>query len=103
MKLDSVKLSKILLNSILNDNWNVKTNRLSWEKYSIIEAKTGLTDKWTKSKRRIIIWLNDNWELILIDGTHLLEAHRILGKKIPEFLLDFTSIEAKNMLLDKFK
>jgi hypothetical protein len=39
----------------------------------------------------------------LIDGTHLLEAHRILGKKIPEFLLDFTSIEAKNMLLDKFK
>jgi hypothetical protein len=55
-----------------------------------------------KSEKRIIIWLNDDWELILIDWTHLLEAYRQLQKEISENLLDFLSEEVKEKLFSNF-
>ena len=102
MKLINVKKASQLLKNSITNNWEViKINRLSWEAYSIKEAKTWLTNKWTKSDKRIIIWLNDDWELILIDWTNLLEAYRQLNKDIPENIFDFTSKEAKNIFLEK--
>ncbi len=94
---DSTKLSKVLKNSILNnwDSW--KVNRLNGRQYSIKEAETGFTNKWTKSKKRIVIWLDDSDNLVLIDGTHLLEAYRKLKKEIPKSVIDFSSLKAEEI------
>lgn len=93
------KLSKIIVNSLENNKSWIKKERLEWEKYSIEEAKTWFTNKWTFSKKRIIIWLNDNYEYILIDGRHLLEAYKLLKKDIPEEVIAFASENIKNNLL----
>jgi hypothetical protein len=97
-----LKLSQILKNSIYNTKEILKSNRLDWENYSLKEAETWLTATWHKSERRIIIWLSDDKSLILIDWTHLLEGYRQLQKPIPEKVIDFMNIEAKNKLMQYF-
>jgi len=101
-KLNSTELSQILKNSILNEWDSGKINRLDWKQYSISEAKTGFTNKWTKSEKRIVIWVDDNNNLILIDWTHLLEAYRRLKKNIPDEVIDFNSEKAKQ-IFNNFK
>lgn len=90
-------LSQIISNSFLHHNW-IKPNRLDGEKLSLQEAETWFSKIWEDLADRIVIWLNDNWELILQDGRHLLEAYRLLQKLIPEYKVKFTSSSVRNLL-----
>lgn len=78
-------LSKALSNSLKfsPDKIAAKPNRLTGERWSFQEALTGLTQTGQNLKGRIRIGLNDARQLVLEDGTHLLEAYRQLRKPIP--------------------
>lgn len=77
------EVSKATTNSLLNNPENAlkKPNRLQDEGYSFQEAQTGLTATGKDLPGRIVIGRNDAGEIILKDGTHLLEAYR--QKEIP--------------------
>ena len=93
----STKISKLIWNSLENNyNW-VKPNRLNGERLSIKEAETLLTKSWKNLKERILIGIDKNWNLVLEDGRHLLEAYRILWKEIPSEKLWFNGDKAKKL------
>ena len=71
-----------------------KNNRLSGKKYSFLEAETGKTFKWTNSKNRIQISLQ-NGKLHIDDGRHLLQAYLELNKPIPWSVVQFTNSAKK--------
>lgn len=94
---NSTKISKLIWNSLENDyNW-VKPNRLDGERLSIKEAETLLTKSWKNLKERILIGIDKDWNLVLEDGRHLLEAYRILWKDIPSEKLWFKGDKAKKL------
>lgn len=82
---DPELLSKETTNSLLADPSTKfdKPNRLQGDGLSYSEAKTGISKVGRDVKDRIIIGKNDKGQIILRDGTHLLEAHRELGLPIP--------------------
>lgn len=90
-------LSKILSNSLKLNPTKIadKPNRLVGERWSFQEAMTGLTQTGKNLKGRIQIGINDAKQLVLEDGTHLLEAYRQLRKPIPLDKIAFTSDKAK--------
>ena len=93
----STKISKLIWNSLENNyNW-VKPNRLNGERLSIKEAETLLTKSWKNLKERILIGIDKDWNLVLEDGRHLLEAYRILWKEIPSEKLWFNGDKAKKL------
>ena len=93
----STKISKLIWNSLENNyNW-VKPNRLDGERLSIKEAETLLTKSWKDLKERILIGIDKDWNLVLEDGRHLLEAYRILWKEIPSDKLWFNGDKAKKL------
>lgn len=94
---NSKKISKLIWNSLENDYDWVKPNRLEGERLSIKEAETLLTKSWKNLKERILIGINKDWNLVLEDGRHLLEAYRILWKDIPSEKLWFKGDKAKKL------
>lgn len=95
--IDAHKISKLIWNSLENNyNW-VKPNRLDGEKLSIKEAETLLTKSWKNLNERIMIGIDQAWNLVLEDGRHLLEAYRTLWKEIPESKLWFVNDKAKKL------
>lgn len=93
----SSKISKLIWNSLENNyNW-VKPDRLDGEKLSLKEAETLLTKSWKNLKERILIGIDKDWNLVLEDGRHLLEAYRILWKEIPSEKLWFNGDKAKKL------
>lgn len=60
-----------------------KPNRLDGEGYSLQEARTGLTQTGKDLDGRIVFGKNDSGEIIIKDGTHLLEAYRTEGLPVP--------------------
>ena len=93
----STKISKLIWNSLENNyNW-AKPNRLDGERLSIKEAETLLTKSWKDLKERILIGIDKDWNLVLEDGRHLLEAYRILWKEIPSDKLWFNGDKAKKL------
>lgn len=93
----STKISKLIWNSLENNyNW-VKPNRLDGERLSIKEAETLLTKSWKDLKERILIGIDKDWNLVLEDGRHLLEAYRTLWKDIPSEKLWFKGDKAKKL------
>ena len=93
----STKISKLIWNSLENNyNW-VKPNRLDGERLSIKEAETLLTKSWKNLKERILIGIDKDWNLVLEDGRHLLEAYRTLWKDIPSEKLWFKGDKAKKL------
>ena len=74
-----------------------KPNRLVGERMSFKEAMTGLANSGEYLKGRIQIGVNDSKQLVLEDGTHLLEAYRQLGKQIPIDKIQFNSDAAKKI------
>jgi len=81
--IDPDMVSRRAKNSLFNDPSTKfdKPNRLQGEGYSYLEAETGKTVGGEDLDGRITIGKNDNGDIILKDGTHLVEAHR--ERKIP--------------------
>lgn len=99
--LNADNLSKILSNSLKLNPSKIadKPNRLVGERWSFQEALTGLTQTGKNLKGRIQIGIDDAKQLVLEDGTHLLEAYRQLRKPIPIDKIAFTSDKAKKVFL----
>ena len=96
MTFNGEKISEIVWNSLKNV-YNSKPNRLDGEKLSIYEAETNLTKSGKDLVGRIIIGLDEEWNLIIEDGRHLLEAYRQLKKEVPDTKVTFSSEEAKTL------
>ena len=94
---DSERLSDIAINSLKKNPNDIKPNRLDWESLSIQEMNTWQTKTWLHKEGRILIWINDNWELIIEDWRHLLEAYRRCKKEIPIVTIWFSSNEALSL------
>lgn len=80
------------MNSLMNIPNTAKSNRLHGERFSFKEIRHLQEKKKCHSMKysdnqRIIIGMNDIQQLILIDGRHLLEAHRKLYKIVPKYLV----------------
>lgn len=102
--IDPSFISRIVKNSFENTSLSdAKPGRLSWEKLSYEEARTEITKKWTPSKARIVVWLDDNGALILRDGRHLLQAYKDLKKEIPSSVILFESKSAEKKYLSHSK
>lgn len=95
-------LSEIAINSLKNDTTWLKWNRLDWEKWSIQEATNWLTQNWKNLDGRILIWLNNEWKIVIEDGRHLLEAYRQLWKEIPTNKISFRTKKAENLFKSLF-
>lgn len=82
---DAGKLSEVSSTSFLNNPENKfkKPNRLQEGGVSLKEAKTGLAENGQNLPGRIVFGKNDNGDIILKDGTHLLEAYRVQNLNIP--------------------
>jgi hypothetical protein len=83
--------------SIKNKPEGVKPNRLDGAGYSLQEAKTGLNAGGENMSGRIIIGKNYKGDIIMKDGTHLLEGYRQQDIPIPKSkikLEDGVKIEA---------
>ena len=91
------KLSAILGESLKINPAKIadKPNRLVGERFSFKEAMTGLAENGKNIKGRIQIGINDAKQLVLEDGTHLLEAYRQLGKPVPLDKVAFNSPQAE--------
>lgn len=88
-------ISRVTKNSFHNTGWKgIKPDRLSGKKYSFQEIKTGKTLKWSLSKKRIVISIDEKWNLYLEDGRHLLQAFMEKNKAIPNNVVHFTSKKA---------
>ena len=94
---DSEKLSDITVNSLKKHPENIKPNRLDWEKFSIQEMETWQTKTWIHKDERILLWITNDWELIIEDWRHLLEAVRRSWKDIPIINIWFSSNEALSL------
>lgn len=73
----------------------MKSNRLDWQERSIKEAESGITQNGQNVEGRILIGLDDNGELVIEDGRHLLEAYRRLDKEIPINKISFRNNAAR--------
>ena len=85
-----------------NDTAWLKWNRLDGEKWSIQEAINWLTQNGKNLDGRILIWLNNEWKIVIEDGRHLLEAYRELWKDIPINKIWFRNNKAKNLFNSLF-
>lgn len=79
-------LSNGATNSLLNDSSGKfdKPDRFTGKGYSYNEAKTGLAENGSDLKGRIILGKDGKGNIILKDGTHLLEAYRDLRLPVPK-------------------
>jgi hypothetical protein len=96
-------LSQIAINSLENNRIWIKANRLSGRLLSITEAETLVMTTGKLSIKRIVIWLDEYNNIILIDWRHLLDAYRVLDKPIPHAVISFESPEAKKVFTSKMK
>jgi hypothetical protein len=96
-------LSQVAINSLENNRIWIKANRLSGRLLSIKEAETLVMTTGQASTKRIIIWLDEYNNIILIDWRHLLDAYRILHKLIPISVIGFDSPEAKKVFTSKME
>lgn len=71
----------------------MKPSRLDGEQWSLVEADSLVTKKWTKVIWRIMIGLDDVNDLIILDGRHLLHAFVVLNKRIPQDVVWFNTHE----------
>lgn len=92
-------ISKTISNSILNNSEWIKSWRLDNSERSFQEAQSENTKKGTRSSGRIVIWLDDDGKLIILDGRHLLEAYRVLGKDIPSDIITFESNSSYDLFI----
>ena len=88
-------LSREIHNSLENNTNGMKSNRLDGEERSIREAESGITQNGQNVEGRILIGLDDNGELVIEDGRHLLEAYRRLDKEIPINKISFRNNAAR--------
>ena len=95
--INAQELSDIATNALTKDKTWLKSNRLDGEMWSIQEANNGLTQNGKNINGRILIWINDEWSLIIEDGRHLLEAYGELWRDIPESKISFRNKEAENL------
>lgn len=97
---NATDLSSKLKNSLLSNPTGKydKPDRFVGEQYSIKEASTGIAENGKNLKGRIVIGKDDKGNLIIKDGTHLLEAYRILKKDIPNEKIAFENgVTAKDL------
>lgn len=95
-------LSQWISNSLYNTSEWLKSNRLEWSQRSLQEAETGLTKRWTRESWRIFIWLDDNKQLILLDGRHLLQWYNLLKKNIPTDMIAFESTDSYTLFVSLY-
>lgn len=83
---DAYKLSKGTKNSLFQDSSGKfnKPDRFVGKEYSYKEARTGLAENGQDIKGRIVIGKDGKGNVILKDGTHLLEAYRDLRLPVPK-------------------
>jgi uncharacterized protein YnzC (UPF0291/DUF896 family) len=101
---NATELSSKLKNSLLSDSTGKygKPDRFIGEQYSIKEAKTGIAENGKNIKGRIVIGKDGKGNLIVKDGTHLLEAYRILKKDIPKDKISFENgVTSKDLSTSK--
>lgn len=96
-------ISQVTKNSLLNnpENTLLKPNRLDGENFSFKEAETGLAENGKDLSGRIVIGKDDNGEVILKDGTHLLDAYRQKGIEIPNNKIKLEDGVTNNDLMAK--
>lgn len=93
------ELSAVTKNSLLNNPGSAKPGVI--ENYSNKEAITSLANNGKNLEGRIVVSVNDNGDLVLEDGRHLLEAYRQNGLGIPEGKLSFSTPEAEALYRQK--
>lgn len=93
--IDPKNLSNKIQNSLENNTSGIKPNRLEGEERSIREAEQGITQNGKNVPGRILIGIDDNGDLVIEDGRHLLEAYRRLDKSIPMDKIGFRSEAAR--------
>lgn len=84
-------------NSLQSNTDGIKSNRLDWEGLSFKEAESWLTENGKNIQWRILIWVDKNWELVIEDWRHLLEAYRRLDKEIPIDKIWFRNKQAEDL------
>lgn len=84
-------------NSLQYNTDGIKSNRLDWEWLSFKEAESWLTENGKNIQWRILIWVDKNWELVIEDWRHLLEAYRRLDKEIPIDKIWFRDKQAEDL------
>ena len=89
-------------NSLENNPSWLKNNRLDWDMWSIKEADSWLASNWENLWWRIMIWIDDKWNLIIEDWRHLLEAYRRLEKDIPIDKIWFRNADVEKLFNEVF-
>jgi hypothetical protein len=92
--IDPEKLSYAASNSLLKKPGDAKPNSAEM---AIEEAKTGLAKNGKYLTNRIVVSTDDNGNLILEDGRHLLDGYRKSGQQIPLDKVEFTSDKAREL------
>lgn len=87
----------MMQNSLQSNTDGIKSNRLDWEWLSFKEAESWLTENGKNIQWRILIWVDKNWELVIEDWRHLLEAYRRLDKEIPIDKIWFRDKQAEDL------
>lgn len=96
-------LSDKAVNSFKNvpQDAELKPNRLRGENISIEEARTSLAKNGENIKERIVFGKDDNGNIVLKDGRHLLEAYRREGISVPKEKVKFEDGSDKDFVAKK--
>lgn len=89
------RISNMIQNSLYNNKDGIKEDRLDWDRLSYKEAESWLTENGKDIEGRILIGIDKNWDLVIEDWRHLLEAYRRLDKEIPMNKIWFRDKEAE--------